>query len=241
MGLIRLCFKYNLPSPHSIILDPQPIDKWKITVKKSVTVYWKEKLQLEASSKSTLGLLSITNNENLKKASSLVPLNTNAVAKHRLQMRILSGTFTFQSERARFYGEDPTCTICGDAEEDATHCLSDCSAISHIRDPHLKKISSLLPPEFGPTSSKETALLIIAPSNFTNNKEIHQLCRNLCNKIITWRQGAINHNLNNPPLPSLAGNIPSLHFPPISVHLPVLPPSIPTPHPPLLRLKPPPL
>ena len=113
MGVIRLCFKYNLPSPHSIILDPQPMDKWKTTVKKSVSVYWNEKLQLEASSKSTLGLLSITNNENLRKASCLVPLNTNAVAKHRLQMRLLSGTFTFQSERARFYGEDPTCTLCG--------------------------------------------------------------------------------------------------------------------------------
>ena len=82
MGVIQLCFKNNLPSPHSIILDPQPIDKWKTTVKKTVSVYWKEKIQLEASSKSTLGRLSITNNENLKKASSLDPFNTNAVAKH---------------------------------------------------------------------------------------------------------------------------------------------------------------
>ena len=100
---------------------------------------------MEALSKLTFGILSNTNKENLQKGSSVVPLNTNTVAEHRLQMRIISDIFTFQPERVCFYGVDPTCMLCGDAEEDATHCLSDCMALSNIRDTHRKKISYLFP------------------------------------------------------------------------------------------------
>ena len=130
IAILKLCDKYRLTSPHHLLLFPPKQSAWKKFVKTAVTHHWREELRRGAEQKSTLALIQ---DPAEPPTWDHVDNNTHAVAKKRLQTRLLTNTYTLQMHRSTFYKEDPTCRICRTGPETVIHLLSICPALSHLR------------------------------------------------------------------------------------------------------------
>lgn len=185
----KLTYKYELPSPHKLLQEPQIYTRWKKLVKTTVTKYWQQYLKKAIQGKSSLILLhDVTNPPSWKH----VKLNCHSVARARLQARLMTSTLTLQSHRATFYGEDPTCKLCNTEPETTTHLLTTCPALSYLREDLLDPIfehftmSSIALPK----SNEELTKIMLGLKN-VDCKTAH-LASNICFKLVHQR-----HNLCN--------------------------------------------
>ena len=80
--------------------------------------------------------------------------------------RLLTGTYTLQSNKATFnqFAIDATCPLCGEAPEDRQHFILNCSTLHVIRAKHLTEVNHLIPNfnDFDP----EDKLLILLDSSY---------------------------------------------------------------------------
>ena len=69
-----------------------------------------------------------------------------AIKKASIKAKLMTGTYTLQSNRAKFnqYKIDLTCTLCGEEPEDQEHFLLRCRSLSETRDPFTRKIEHIL-------------------------------------------------------------------------------------------------
>ena len=116
---------YNLP-PWTDLKDQLPSKlSWKCKAKEAINSYWKVNLQRDANSKTTLKFLCIPNLDIGKPHSiwNSLPPNIGELRKATIKARLCTGTYIFQSQKARFSNMnlDATCPICQLEEEDIIH------------------------------------------------------------------------------------------------------------------------
>jgi hypothetical protein len=124
---------YDLPSPHELFETAIPKARWKTLVKKHVYNFYQQQLHQTARSKSTLVNLH-TDILSLQQPSlllSTVRCSMMDVMRARVHLRLITGTYTLQRDRAKFYKSDtdPTCLMCATADEDITHFLAQCPSL----------------------------------------------------------------------------------------------------------------
>ena len=187
ISMIKLTFKYNLPSPHQYIQSPIALKKWKWMVKNAVRSHWDAKILSEAATKSTLQLL-------IQKQPTWKHVEMNAVAinRSRLQARLLTDTFTLQKHRHKFYKEDPTCKLCNEEVEDATHLLLRCSRTEECRKKVLRPILTRME-RMEMTIEEEERDKVITEIllGLTDDETLYKLGANACYVITHCRNNCI--------------------------------------------------
>ena len=107
---------YDLPSAYELLENPPTKEKWKCLLKEQIHGSVEESWRNDIASKSSLKYL---NPESVKVGKvhqiySSVRSNTLDVRRAEVKARLLTGTYTLQSNRAKFnqYKVSPTCQLC---------------------------------------------------------------------------------------------------------------------------------
>ncbi len=122
--------------------------------KRTIYNFWETRLRDEGRSKSTLQYL------DLKAVSFRQPhpiwnatdSDLTDVTKARVKVKLLTGTYMLQTNKARFNKSevDPTCRLCRLAPEDTEHFLLSCSALEDVRHGYRHLVHALLDKIPGP-------------------------------------------------------------------------------------------
>ena len=129
--LVRLCGKYDLPLPHRLVDGSITPQSWNSLVKRTVFSFWFRTMSQDVITKSTLRFISI----DLLFPGKVHPVwahvysNTRDIVRAHIKVKLLTGSYTLQSNRARFNNNSvyPTCLLCGTEDE---HCaFPDCVSI----------------------------------------------------------------------------------------------------------------
>ena len=69
-----------------------------------------------------------------------------AIKKADIKARLMTGTYVFQSNRAKLnqYSVNPTCLLCGEDPQDLEHFPLKCRALTVTRDPFIKNTINVL-------------------------------------------------------------------------------------------------
>ena len=150
---------YDLPSAYELIENPPSKEQWKKTVKSKVHQAIENQWRTDIESKSSLKYL---NPEAVKigkvhQMYATVRNNIQDVRRAEIKARLLTGTYTLQSNRAKFnqYNVSPICQLCNKDPETREHFLTCCESLQNIRSVYHSKIRSL----FEPSSDKINSLL----------------------------------------------------------------------------------
>ncbi len=143
----RLLRKYHLPSIYTLMDCIKSMDAWKTTLKKSINGYvtsiWQQDVQKGSLKFLNTGSLSIGK---VHHCWSTVPHTVREVKRAITKVRLLSGTYILQTNRAKFnqYEVTDTCMLCGDGAEDRVHFLAVCSKLSLTRKGYTDTLTSIL-------------------------------------------------------------------------------------------------
>ena len=142
-----------------LIENPPSKEQWKKTVKSKVHQAIENQWRTDIESKSSLKYL---NPEAVKigkvhQMYAAVRNNIQDVRRAEIKARLLTGTYTLQSNRAKFnqYNVSPICQLCNKDPETREHFLTCCECLQNIRSVYHSKIRSL----FEPSSDKINNLL----------------------------------------------------------------------------------
>ena len=125
-----------------------PLSKieWKKLIKKQVHSYWREKIQKDCLTFSTLNCLNPKYNigriHPLLKSYST---NMQDVSRIPIRLKIVTGTYILQTHRAKYSNGtavSPLCTLCHKADKNLQHFVLSCDALQTIRALLLHKIIS---------------------------------------------------------------------------------------------------
>jgi hypothetical protein len=147
---LKIAAKYSLPSPHLLFEGSISLPVWRSKVKAAVTEFWRTKLICNAATKSSLSAIDC---QALPKVGPhyiwCVDPNTRDVARARIKCKLLTGSYTLQSNRAKFNAlqVDPTCPLCRSGVEDRTHFLITCPALASAREKSMDKLLQIPPQE----------------------------------------------------------------------------------------------
>ncbi len=199
----KILQKYSLPCISDILESTPTKIQWKHTVKKAIIKNVTEHLKEEAASKSTLRYLNPTFNVNETHHAVAQPNNPREVTRSNIRIRLLTGTYTFQSSQQTF-GKVRTdiCQLCGKETEDICHFLLRCTFLSRERIMYIKQIDFLIPYVYLHRHTLTTdhhifTQLLLDPShptitslvdlNQNIRNELDYIATNLCFKLHTVR------------------------------------------------------
>ena len=142
---VKIAGKYGLPQIHDVFDGTVSPSRWRHLVKKTIQDHWEKALLSDAATKSTLAhihISALTMNHPHPVWHYVAP-NMRDTSRARIKSRLLTGTYTLQSSRAKFNKNsvDPTCPLCHTGTEDVTHMLVMCSA---LQDTRLRLLPNLL-------------------------------------------------------------------------------------------------
>lgn len=208
-----ILYMYNLP-PWTDLKDQLPSKlSWKCKAKEAINSYWKVNLQRDANSKTTLKFLCIPNLDIGKPHSiwNSLPPNIGELRKATIKARLCTGTYIFQSQKARFSNMnlDATCPICQLEEEDIIHFLTRCPVLEGIRRESLGVIKRITINKIGLGNwnsnfhertciaqlildCQQLALNNILPLDDLFLNSIEELSRNLCYRLHLKRVSFLN-------------------------------------------------
>ena len=137
--------RYGLPSPSVLLEQPLSKPKWKSMVDEAISSSVEETWRDDIQSKSSLKYI----NPNKVKVGHSHPVwstvRDSVYDSRRAQTkcRLLTGTYTLQSNRAFFnqHAVDATCKMCRSAPETRQHFLVECQALSDERRKYLSQVS----------------------------------------------------------------------------------------------------
>ena len=113
--------------------------KWKRQVKTALTDYWTRSLVNKGRTRSTLHQCCLEKLEigKVHRVWNSVRPNLKDVRRAHTKARILTGTYSLQSTKAKFNNQqvDPKCPLCRLESEYLTHFLLRCPALSTVREP----------------------------------------------------------------------------------------------------------
>ena len=133
----RLCLKYDLPHPSSLLSMAPSKQVFKILVKKRVISFWEIQLRAESSSLTSLTFfkphyLSLTKPHPMISSAGLSPAK---VSMATVQMRLISGRYrTNHLTRHWSKSRSPICSLSPDCNEieDVRHFLQTCPALMTV-------------------------------------------------------------------------------------------------------------
>ena len=166
--------RYGLPSPSVLLEQPLSKPKWKSMVDEAISSAVEETWREDIQSKSSLKYI----NPNKVKVGHAHPVwstvRDSVYDRRRAQTkcRLLTGTYTLQSNRAVFnqHAADATCNLCHSAPETRQHFLVECRALSDERTKYLSQVSVVTNRFDIDLSCPDTVTrLILDPSTLTDS------------------------------------------------------------------------
>ncbi len=144
----RLCSKYNLPSPASLLENPPSKPKWKSMYDRQLKQYWTSHVISHAAFLQKARYLNpqVYNIGNPHPAIRFAPCHVKDIQKCTIKLQLITGSYILQAQRARFNQFDvkPECLLCGREPETRTHFLITCQSLQQHRTPHLTQIEGIL-------------------------------------------------------------------------------------------------
>ncbi|CAG2246436.1 unnamed protein product [Mytilus edulis] len=201
----KICIKYSLENPLSLLYIEMSKGKWKKLTTTAVHKYWTTRINEEIMYYSSLKYIPTS----LFKVGKIHPLalansaNQRDINRIPIRIKIATGTYILQTNRAAYNQNnvDPTCKLCDQAEESLSHFLLCCRALDQFRTPILKNIickCSELPALQHSNIQLDILQLIINPFHYACSAEsendisyrIEPLCRQLIYKLHNKSEGA---------------------------------------------------
>ena len=139
----RLCVRYSLADPYTILDCPLSKFKWKRVVRNAINAYWANVLKEIAALYSTLDFLCVENFWPGKRHPLIKNVGSVAdVPRVHTRLKLVTGVYVLQVHRATFNQNqiDATCQLCHQADETIDHFLLDCSCLEQTRQPALGSI-----------------------------------------------------------------------------------------------------
>lgn len=140
----KICIKYDLENPLSLLYNELSKGKWKKMTITAVHKYWTTRINEEIMYYSSMKYIP----KSSFKVGKIHPLALSNSANQRdinripIRIKIATGTYILQTNRAVYNQNivDPTFQLCDQAEETLSHFLLCCKALDQIRTPILKNI-----------------------------------------------------------------------------------------------------
>ena len=144
----QILWKYDLPSAEDLLDNPVERESWKTKVRNVIHSHWHAEIIQDCTNSITLRYL---NTSFLKpgKAHPLVqqePRSSRDANRSSIKLKLMTGTYVFQSNRAKYnkFKVDETCLLCGEESETTEHFILRCSKLSKIRSPIIIDIETEL-------------------------------------------------------------------------------------------------
>ena len=138
-------------------------EAWRNVVDEAIHKLWKELIEKEAESKSSICFL---NKSFISRKSHLIWGATSTcpwdVRWAMIKARLLSGSYILQCNRAIFnQTHNTTCPLCRAEEEDTVHFLIMCTALKDVRKPSMEALLQQIPLVYSqnPESGSEPPIL----------------------------------------------------------------------------------
>ena len=171
----QLLTLYGLPLPSQLLENVPTRNKWKNMVNTAINSVVEAQWREDISSKPSLEYI---NPESVKVGKahhiwSSVRNNIHDSRRAQLKCRILTGTYTLQSNRAVFnqFAVDPICKLCEKSPETRQHFIAECQTLQHARQDFYMKIQDIVDSIPVDTSSPgDVTQLILDSSVFLENK-----------------------------------------------------------------------
>ena len=167
----RLCVRYSLPDPYTLLDIPPTKYQWKKAVQKAVFTYWVNTLKQRASLFTSLEFLCVDSFWPGKKHPLIQNVGcVSDVPRIHTKLKLVTGVYVLQVNRARFNQNliDTRCQLCFHADETVAHFLLDCPVLDPVRRPALEAITRIGRELHCPTDSDNLLQLILDSSCFTN-------------------------------------------------------------------------
>ena len=134
---------YDLPNPYELLKNPPSKEHWKSSSNKSINKYTENSWENEINGKSSLKYL----NQDILSVGKPHPVwvsvryNIKDRKSAELKVKLLTGSYTLQANRANFnqYTVNPTCKLCSAEPKDRPHFLARCTFLESIRS-HYREI-----------------------------------------------------------------------------------------------------
>ena len=143
-----LLVRYNLPCAFEVFNNTPSKQSWNKLVTTHVNEYWTDRIVACAELYSTLQHLSVADYRpgNLHPTAQTNTCCSREVTRTAVKLKILTGTYILQSNRAAFNKNevDPTCLLCGRSSETLAHFILHCAALEEVRRDVLSDISVYL-------------------------------------------------------------------------------------------------
>ncbi len=175
----RILAKYGLASIFEILKNTPSKSSWKNTVDKAVNKYWENQIELVATTYPSLRYMSI---HPIKLGSphmavSSVSPSVMDVRKATTKLRLITGTYSLQSNRATFNQfSNSNCIMCAQEPETRLHFLCMCPAMAQHRDICLKDLKAQVLLAIGLDIDKLTPekrlSLILDPKEFAITEQL---------------------------------------------------------------------
>ena len=199
-------YKYGLPSPYELLEDPPSKSSWKRIVNDKLEKYWKEQLISDSLKKTSLQFWNpnIINYNVCSQIWESAGSDTVSVHKANIHVKLLSGTYILQKNKARFnqYAVSSLCPLCGKDSEDLVHFMLNCEKLEAVRRPFITKLQTLLASHHGnhwwtQLSDRNRVQLILDNSKLTDINEltrtlIWDISRGLCYVLHSTRSAIID-------------------------------------------------
>ena len=139
---------YELPSSHNILDLPPTKNAWKKMINKAVNEYWIDHIKKMSTYFKSLDYLNASNYSNGKAHAALASVQPSArdIARLHVKLRLMTGTYYLQSNKAAFNQSriDPTCLVCQMESEILEHFLLDCNVPAESREPYISELNVLI-------------------------------------------------------------------------------------------------
>ena len=178
---------YKLPSAFTLLENPPSKDKWRITVKKSVSSFWKQKLVEEATTKTTLSYINFSacRMDQVHPCWKLGAASNITVLKASNKAKLLTQRYPLFYSRTSGTNYGHKCPVCKCEEETLKHFLLSCEPLSTARNKHMSRLNSLIAEHaiVVPHGDEAAIKLILDPSHYAPAKTAHLFeaaTRDLC-------------------------------------------------------------
>ncbi|CAG2193856.1 unnamed protein product [Mytilus edulis] len=138
----------NLPSIYNILDEPPSKLKWKNLIRKAIDTYWVDHVVTMSVYYKSISYISTANYNTGHLHNALASIQTSAKYIQRLpiKLRLLTGTYILQCNRAAFnqIDIDLTCLLCEEDSETLYHFIHSCPALASARNHHMLELSHIL-------------------------------------------------------------------------------------------------
>ena len=168
--------RYGLPSPSELMDDPPSRLKWKSVVDNAISRKVEENWREDIQGRPTLKYINSVRIRMGQVHPVWATVRDSVFYSRRAQLkcRLLTGTYTLQSNKAVFNQHlvDPTCKLCKGAPENRQHFLAECPAYGEAREKYIIQVNEVSERLSINVSSPEVLTrLILDPSLYTSNEQ----------------------------------------------------------------------